>query len=32
MRIMIMGQAPFGAKVLETLTDRGEEVIAAWLP
>ena len=32
MRIAIMGQAAFGAKVLETLTDRGEEVIAAWLP
>jgi methionyl-tRNA formyltransferase len=32
MRITIMGQAPFGAKVLETLADRGEEVIAAWLP
>lgn len=32
MRIAIMGQAAFGAKVLETLTDRGEDVIAAWLP
>jgi methionyl-tRNA formyltransferase len=32
MRIAIMGQAAFGAKVLETLADRGEEVIAAWLP
>jgi len=32
MRIALMGQAAFGAKVLETLTDRGEEVIAAWLP
>jgi len=32
MRIAIMGQAPFGAKVSETLTDRAEEVIAAWLP
>lgn len=32
MRIAIMGQAAFGAKVLETLTDSGEEVIAAWLP
>ena len=31
MRIAIMGQAAFGAKVLETLTDNGEEVIAAWL-
>jgi methionyl-tRNA formyltransferase len=32
MRIVIMGQAAFGAKVLETLADRSEEVIAAWLP
>jgi methionyl-tRNA formyltransferase len=32
MRIAIMGQAAFGAKVLETLADRGEQVIAAWLP
>jgi methionyl-tRNA formyltransferase len=32
MRIAIMGQAAFGAKVLDTLADRGEEVIAAWLP
>ena len=32
MRIAVMGQAAFGAKVLETLTNRGEEVIAAWLP
>lgn len=32
MRIAIMGQAAFGAKVLETLADQGEEVIAAWLP
>ena len=27
-----MGQAAFGARVLETLSDRGEEIIAAWLP
>jgi methionyl-tRNA formyltransferase len=27
-----MGQAAFGAKVLETLSDRGEEVIVAYLP
>jgi methionyl-tRNA formyltransferase len=27
-----MGQAAFGAKVLETLADRGEQVIGAWLP
>ncbi len=32
MRIAIMGQAAFGAKVLETLSDRGDEIIAAWLP
>lgn len=32
MRIIIMGQAAFGAKVLETLADRGEAVTAAWLP
>jgi methionyl-tRNA formyltransferase len=32
MRIVVMGQAAFGARVLEALADRGEEVIAAWLP
>jgi methionyl-tRNA formyltransferase len=32
LRIAIMGQAAFGAKVLETLSDRGEAIIAAWLP
>jgi methionyl-tRNA formyltransferase len=32
MRIAIMGQAAFGAKVLETLSDRGEEIVAVWLP
>jgi methionyl-tRNA formyltransferase len=32
MRIIIMGQAAFGARVLDTLADRGEQVIAAWLP
>jgi methionyl-tRNA formyltransferase len=32
LRIVVMGQAAFGARVLETLTGRGEEVIAAWLP
>jgi methionyl-tRNA formyltransferase len=32
MRIAIMGQAAFGARVLETLADRGENVIVAWLP
>jgi methionyl-tRNA formyltransferase len=32
LRIAIMGQATFGAKVLETLSDRGKKIIAAWLP
>jgi methionyl-tRNA formyltransferase len=32
MRIAIMGQAAFGARVLETLSDRGDEIIGAWLP
>jgi methionyl-tRNA formyltransferase len=32
LRIAVMGQAAFGARVLETLSDRGEEIIAAWLP
>ena len=32
MRIIVMGQAPFGAKVLETLLDRGEDVVAAYAP
>jgi methionyl-tRNA formyltransferase len=32
MRIAIMGQAAFGAKVLDTLAERGEHLIAAWLP
>jgi methionyl-tRNA formyltransferase len=32
MRIAVMGQAAFGAKVLETLSDRGDQIIAAWLP
>ena len=32
MRIAIMGQAAFGAKVLETLSDKGEAIIGAWLP
>jgi methionyl-tRNA formyltransferase len=32
MRIAIMGQAAFGAKVLETLSERGEEIIGVWLP
>ena len=32
MRIAIMGQAAFGAKVLDTLADRGDNPIAVWLP
>lgn len=32
MRIAVMGQAPFGAKVLETLADLSEDVITVWLP
>ena len=32
MRIAIMGQAAFGAGVLETLAENGEKIIAAWLP
>jgi len=32
MRIIVMGQAPFGAKVLETLLDRGENVVAVYTP
>lgn len=32
LRIAIMGQAAFGAKVLETLSDQRENIIAAWLP
>ncbi len=32
MRIVVMGQAPFGAKVLEALTDRGDNVIAVYVP
>lgn len=30
MRIVIFGQAPFGAKTVETLADRGEEVVAVF--
>ena len=32
MRIVLMGQAPFGAKVLEDLLEKGEEVIAVYTP
>ncbi|MFZ2448521.1 MAG: methionyl-tRNA formyltransferase [Syntrophobacteraceae bacterium] len=32
MRIVVIGQAPFGAKTLEALLGAGEEVIAAYTP
>jgi methionyl-tRNA formyltransferase len=32
MRIVLIGQAPFGAKVLEGLLERGEEVVAVYTP
>jgi methionyl-tRNA formyltransferase len=32
MRIVLIGQAAFGEKVLQTLTDRGEEVAAVYTP
>ncbi|MGA3113705.1 MAG: methionyl-tRNA formyltransferase [Syntrophobacteraceae bacterium] len=32
MRIVLIGQAPFGAKTLESLLDAGEEVIAVYTP
>ena len=32
MRIVLVGQAPFGAKVLEGLVKKGEEVVAAYVP
>ena len=32
LRIAIMGQAAFGARVLEILSDQGENIIAVWLP
>ncbi len=32
MRIILMGQAPFGAKTLEALLDKGEEVVAVYVP
>lgn len=32
MRIVLMGQAPFGAKTLEALLEAGEEVVAVYAP
>ena len=32
MRIALIGQAPFGAKALEVLLDRGEEVVGVFAP
>jgi methionyl-tRNA formyltransferase len=32
MRIVLIGQAPFGAKVLENLLEKGEEVVAVYSP
>ncbi|MDO8568722.1 MAG: methionyl-tRNA formyltransferase [Dehalococcoidales bacterium] len=32
MRIALIGQAPFGAKVLERLVQEGEEIIGAFMP
>jgi methionyl-tRNA formyltransferase len=32
MRIIVIGQAPFGAKVLEKLLEKGEKVVAAYTP
>ena len=32
MRIVVIGQAPFGAKALEALIDSGEQVVAAYAP
>lgn len=32
MRIILIGQAAFGAKVLETLLEKGENVVAAYTP
>jgi len=32
MRIIIIGQAPFGAKVLEGLLEKEEEIVAAYIP
>ncbi len=32
MRIILIGQAPFGAKSLEALLDAGEQIVAAYAP
>ncbi len=32
MRILLIGQAPFGAKVLETLLEKNETIIAVYVP
>ena len=32
MRIVLMGQAPFGAKTLEALLEKGEQVVAVYVP
>ena len=32
MRIVLIGQAPFGAKVLEGLLEKGEQVVAVYTP
>ena len=32
MRIVVVGQGPFGAKVLEVLTQKGEEVVGIFCP
>ena len=32
MRIVLIGQAAFGAKALETLTKKGENVVAVYAP
>ena len=32
MRVVLIGQAPFGAKVLEGLLEKGEEVVAVYTP
>ncbi len=32
MRIVLMGQAPFGAKTLEALIEKGEQIVAVYVP
>ena len=32
MRIILIGQAPFGARTLEALLNAGEEVVAVYTP